>query len=159
MESNIIQTPVMIPSEVADFLGVSEKSLPFLMKKGLPSILGKGRFARFLTSSVKSWKSDNAELIRAVQSEKLKLAKQKHGYVYLFKCLHRYKIGSSRNPRKRMSTMQSPFPVEKLHLIRCSDMKASERALHRQFAAKRVHGEWFELNEKDVEYILTIKKL
>jgi len=28
-----------------------------------------------------------------------------------------------------------------------------EKEIHRRFQAKRVKGEWFELNEADVEYI------
>lgn len=80
------------------------------------------------------------------------------GYVYLIKDVSmtgHYKIGKTRNPHDRLSTfgVKLPFEIETVCLIRCDRYHELESNLHRQFADKRVNGEWFNLSPEDVEYI------
>jgi hypothetical protein len=83
------------------------------------------------------------------------------GLVYLIKCEKMYKIGKTTNLPKRFTSLQtaSPYPLKLIHTIQCAELRNSERRFHQMFAAKRVRGEWFELSEEDVNYILNIKEL
>jgi prophage antirepressor-like protein len=60
------------------------------------------------------------------------------------------KIGKSKNPKIRESTLQAELPtVELLHVID----KDIEAYLHKKFASKRLRGEWFDLSQSDINYI------
>lgn len=80
------------------------------------------------------------------------------GYIYLIKLLDYYKIGRSKNVSKRLTTMsvKLPFDLELLHAFPANDMYEAEFHLHLQFADKRGKGEWFRLNNLDVEYIASL---
>lgn len=61
-----------------------------------------------------------------------------------------YKIGKSKKPRFLEKTLQSEKPtIEMLFVIN----KNIEKELHRRYSDKRVRGEWFRLEDKDVEYL------
>lgn len=78
------------------------------------------------------------------------------GYVYLIQSpTGAYKIGRTTNPKDRMKTfsVKLPFEVEYVCLIQTDDMYSLEQSLHKQFATKRVNGEWFQLEPNDVEHI------
>lgn len=80
----------------------------------------------------------------------------KHGFVYV---LHQigsdnYKIGHSIDPKKRLRRIiKLPFKVEFFIIIESDDMVALENELHDHFYQKRVNGEWFKLDDADLEYI------
>ena len=68
-----------------------------------------------------------------------------------------YKIGISNSPEYRERTLQSEkptiemiaskkFPIRKI-------AESIEKALHSAYSEKRLRGEWFELNDNDVEHI------
>lgn len=68
-----------------------------------------------------------------------------------------YKIGISNSPEYRERTLQSEkptiemiaskkFPIRKI-------AESIEKALHSTYSEKRLRGEWFELNDNDVEHI------
>jgi hypothetical protein len=62
-----------------------------------------------------------------------------------------HKIGRSRDPKARRSTVASEFgPVELVCAIAVADMGEAERLLHQAFDHKRLAGEWFDLAEDDV---------
>jgi predicted GIY-YIG superfamily endonuclease len=85
--------------------------------------------------------------------------KPQKGYVYLLRSISGYyKIGKAKNPERRMKTfgVQLPFEVEFEHVIRCDDMNAYEKELHRRHASKRINGEWFDLSPEDVADIKAI---
>lgn len=71
------------------------------------------------------------------------------------------KIGTSRDPARRLSTMNtgSPEPLELL--VKCRALPGMENRLHRIFAAGRLHGEWFDADTPGLaEFIeLQIRKI
>jgi hypothetical protein len=53
------------------------------------------------------------------------------------------KIGRSANPQARVEELQQGSPVQLRLLAVCRGGHRREAELHRQFAAQRLHGEWF----------------
>jgi len=87
---------------------------------------------------------------------KAKLKNPVTGFVYLLKADNGvYKIGASTTPNQRSKTLglQLPYETALMHTIETDDMYGLENELHRKFAKKRKRGEWFELDEADIEYI------
>lgn len=69
-----------------------------------------------------------------------------NGYIYFLKAeTGQYKIGKSKRPVKRASTLglQLPFKSEVIHLIAAEDYSAAEKLLHAQLKSYQVNGEWF----------------
>lgn len=71
-----------------------------------------------------------------------------------------YKIGISKNPDKRLKSLQTghPFPLQ-IHSARLTDIsetKYLERMIHQNLKFYRTKGEWFNIELKDaileVEY-------
>ena len=90
-----------------------------------------------------------------------KAPKSSKGFVYIIKCEQWYKIGKAKNVNSRLSGLQTgnPFPLELIHVIPCKDYNKAESYLHNIFANRRGLGEWFELNDNDIEKIKAIKTL
>lgn len=79
-----------------------------------------------------------------------RLAPEKFEFVYIMSAGDSAKVGRSRNPVKRMKTLQTGCPSEvKIHkLFCCRNGRTSgriERTMHRALKAKSLHsvGEWF----------------
>ena len=83
------------------------------------------------------------------------------GYVYILAGGGFHKIGKTINPEDRIRWFETklPFPVKLTHLIPCQNYGLAEKALHRKFAPRREHGEWFKLSESDLETIKQIKAM
>ena len=77
------------------------------------------------------------------------------GVVYVLKSAYGYKIGRTRNLPKRMQTfgVQLPFMYTIPFCVWFDDCHAAERRYHDAFASKRINGEWFDLEEADLELI------
>lgn len=81
-------------------------------------------------------------------------------YLYLMVDLTNnfYKIGISNNPSYREFTLQSEKPTIELlaskKFINRKLAKAFETALHTLYAAKRLRGEWFNLDKDDISQII-----
>jgi hypothetical protein len=77
------------------------------------------------------------------------------GYVYVIEDRGLYKIGRSRDPDDRVGFLgiKFPYPVKEIARLYTVDMRGAERLLHKEFAAKRLGGEWFELDAEDVGLI------
>jgi hypothetical protein len=67
-----------------------------------------------------------------------------------------HKIGISKEPKHRESTLQSekpsilliwssPVPIKNVNKI--------EAILHEKFSSKRIRGEWFDLSDDDIYFI------
>ncbi|MEK6243687.1 MAG: GIY-YIG nuclease family protein [Pseudomonadota bacterium] len=77
------------------------------------------------------------------------------GHVYVIKSPYGYKIGKSRRLRDRVQlfNVKLPFPIEVIVSGWCEDYTLEETELHGLFHAKRLEGEWFDLNESDLELL------
>lgn len=73
-------------------------------------------------------------------------------YVYIMKCANYYKIGHSKNPKNRRSTIQThnPLSVKICALYKSENAIQIEKDLHNRYSLKRTRGEWFELDETDL---------
>ena len=63
-----------------------------------------------------------------------------------------YKIGSSKNPEFRESTLQSEKPSIKIVKVWNKDI---EKHLHQKYYKNRKRGEWFDLTKVQIKYICT----
>lgn len=83
------------------------------------------------------------------------------GYVYLMHCGPYYKIGRSIDPDKRLEQLaiQLPYKPQLVHSIASNTPAWTEQFFHTYFATKRMNGEWFKLDEADVEYFCTFERL
>jgi len=108
-------------------------------------------------ASEKAWYEQmTADDIESLKASKQAKRKKVAGYVYILKAsTGHYKIGCTSNPknRKTMLDILLPFKVETVCIIATDDMYTFEANLHKDFAAQRVNGEWFDLDAEDVEYI------
>lgn len=77
------------------------------------------------------------------------------GYVYLLSSSDgSFKIGRTKNPDRRINDFRSHrLVVEYICLIETQNMIRLEADLHIKFKDKRIQGEWFDLDENDIEYI------
>ena len=77
------------------------------------------------------------------------------GYVYLIESENGlFKIGRSKDVWKRFSaiTLAVPVPITLRHVVPTINYIRAEEWLHEQFASKRHHGEWFQLDQDDLEW-------
>jgi nucleoside 2-deoxyribosyltransferase len=85
------------------------------------------------------------------------------GFIYLIRAdTGEYKIGRAKNVDQRLASFggaKHPFKWEVIHTIEVSDACAAERHLHRLYERRRVNGEWFVLNNEDVEFIKSIQRM
>lgn len=79
------------------------------------------------------------------------------GHVYVIRSPYGYKIGKTRTlrDRTRLFAVKLPFPIEIVMTGWFADYSVAERHLHRQFAGKRLEGEWFDLNDSDLKLLRT----
>ena len=73
-------------------------------------------------------------------------------YLYVIRCLDYYKIGYSKNPSKRLTSLQvsNPFDLQFLILHKCRDAKSIESQLHKQYEKLKIRGEWFALTHNEI---------
>jgi hypothetical protein len=78
---------------------------------------------------------------------------QIQGYVYLMKSGQFYKIGKSKSPDRRRSeiALLLPHDTNTLHVIATDDPDGIEQYWHQRFKDKRHRGEFFRLNNADVQ--------
>jgi len=79
------------------------------------------------------------------------------GYVYLIRATgeNLYKIGKSTNPEKRIQSIIGGLPMkaEAIHVAWFEDHSYAEQMFHDTFSKTRENGEWFILEDEDVEFI------
>jgi len=78
---------------------------------------------------------------------------KKAGYIYLLESGGLYKIGRTANFQRRMVTYktESPLPVKVISSFHTSDTIEAEESLLEEFKEKRERGEWFALDDKDIQ--------
>ena len=103
----------------------------------------------------------NMEMMGSKLKEKPTKRVRKHGFVYLVREVNgdHHKIGRAKDVAKRVDifNVKLPFKVELSHVIESDDYIGCEEHLHRLYRKKRVDGEWFALDDGDVEFIRGIK--
>jgi len=68
--------------------------------------------------------------------------------IYVILSADLVKIGISRNPLKRLSSLRTGNGNKLALVAQCSGVLADERRLHRFFREERVEGEWFRLSPR-----------
>lgn len=81
-----------------------------------------------------------------------------YGYVYFLELNGFYKIGSSTNYDKRYRQLCTGMPIQPKieYVLKTMYYRQIEEALHRRFCTKRARGEWFNLDQADLDYIKTL---
>jgi hypothetical protein len=80
------------------------------------------------------------------------------GFIYVLRGANGWcKIGKTHSPAERIDSYSPklPFPVELAFIFISLDMHKAERLIHKHFAAKRSHGEWFVLSDEDLAWFKT----
>lgn len=77
------------------------------------------------------------------------------GVVYVLKSLYGYKVGRTRNVPVRMRAfgVHLPFLYTIPLCVWFEDCHVAERRFHEIFSDKRINGEWFDLDEDDIDRI------
>lgn len=97
------------------------------------------------------------------QPPTIELGLRNRGFIYILeqRDYRWYKIGKTKNLSKRLPLLdiQLPFPVTTLHTIATDNMVFAEAYLHKHFVAKRLNGEWFQLDQDDLQWLCAIERL
>lgn len=82
-------------------------------------------------------------------------SKDPTGYVYVLKSHGLYKIGKTKNPKQRIETINAlnAIPVKIILIKTVINFTAAETRIHSLFQDKHVRGEWFRLDESDLDLI------
>jgi hypothetical protein len=143
----------LAPSKIDDRLMECFNHSSRIWLRALRSIVARARFEFF------SNHQRHLEVIQYLCSKNNNYTQrpQKKRFVYLMRHSNGLiKIGFSSNPRQREVTLQAEDPM--LSMIDCfpAGMDVEQR-LHQIFADLRVRGEWFRLEDRHVDWILTLK--
>ena len=82
------------------------------------------------------------------------------GYIYLMKAENGYyKIGRSKDVPARLKQLNREFPIkiEVVHQFWATDYISREKDLHFLFKDQQQEGEWFALDQGDIETIMELK--
>lgn len=85
---------------------------------------------------------------------------RKQGHVYLaYSDTGHHKIGISKEPEGRIKVFdtQMPVSVSIVHSFPADNARKAEEKLHTRFSDKHHNGEWFLLDDSDVNYIRSIR--
>ncbi|NMY43493.1 GIY-YIG nuclease family protein [Pseudomonas sp. WS 5013] len=79
----------------------------------------------------------------------------KAGVVYVLKSAYGYKVGRTRSVPNRMRAfgVHLPFVYTIPLCVWFDDCHMAEHRYHEMFADKRINGEWFDLDEQDIQQI------
>jgi len=79
------------------------------------------------------------------------------GYLYVVKAcdMDLYKVGIATSADARLENLRigSPVPLELVRSVHCDDPRWAERFLHGQLNQYRSHGEWFSLDDKQLDAV------
>lgn len=103
----------------------------------------------------------NSVFPKSTQNKTIKEATLLIGEVYLFKSGRYFKIGKSKDTVRRGSELriQLPETSKLIHSIKTDDPSGIEAYWHKRFEAKRMQGEWFDLNTADVKAFKRWRKI
>lgn len=90
---------------------------------------------------------------------KTKKENKKYGYVYVFKCENKYKVGYTKNIEQRMNQLDvRPFKLELMFKAYSENAYDIEHETHNRLSEYSVANEWFE-NVSETFITDTIKKV
>lgn len=80
---------------------------------------------------------------------------KKVGYIYVIRSASLYKIGRSKRKDCRISRYrtENPNEIEPIMIVKVDDYIHIEAVVLSMFPEKQHHGEWFSLEEKDIDII------
>lgn len=96
---------------------------------------------------------------RRAERETKKDRRMVHGHVYILKAENGlYKIGKAKNLTQRVTDLgiKIPMSIELVGSFETDDYTAAELSLHEKYKEKRGVGEWFCLNETDIEELMSM---
>ena len=146
-------------NENIKFFGGSWSELPSIkiidsMIEKLNKIKNKGNnfindhnenIKRFDLSDIKKDKENEDESPRSFWS----------GYIYIIKSGNLYKIGKSKDPKNRIKAIKISNPqLETIIYEKVFNYNTIEKHLHNSYKSRRRQGEWFELNNIDINNII-----
>lgn len=104
---------------------------------------------------------------KKMEQKEVKYEVKRDGFVYFLTADNGLtKIGRTKNLDSRIHhfTTKLPYELEETLILKTDDAPLLESEIHGLFADKRIRGEWFDLNDKDIDFIkrkyatLVIKK-
>lgn len=97
-----------------------------------------------------------------IKTKNKKVKQSNPGFIYIIRAEDSsiYKIGKTKDMTKRMYQFdkQYPFNIELYTYFKSNDISNDEKSLHKQFEDKKQKGEWFQLDEYDLEIIKNFKQ-
>lgn len=89
---------------------------------------------------------------KSEENEKKYVIKNNNGYIYIIKERY-YKIGRTKRFPERPFQVQTELPhkSEIIYYCEVNNYNDVEKQLHKRFKTKKMNGEWFNLDEKDIE--------
>ncbi len=99
--------------------------------------------------------------IRNSQDGRLPSLDVQAGFIYLMQWEDEYKIGKAVDVERRQKRLARELDrdITELHRIFSTDYTRAESDLHRKYADKRIHGEWFALDDDDVAWLMSVDRL
>jgi DNA-binding Lrp family transcriptional regulator len=147
--------------KIADTIGISNEKVKDAIKKLIEiGIVYYYRNGFCVSQSMMDF-DNGVHLINFIEQGISELVKNKNrdtkNFTYVMKDEYTalYKIGRSNNPDFREKTLLSQCPNIKL-LFSFLSSYAIEKELHEKFKNKRQRGEWFMLDNNDLDYIKEI---
>ncbi len=141
---------------------LKEGSIRRSLTKLIETELIKKKVFRTLTKTTCKYLVNTDIILNKVKAEKdnnqSKLKQSKIGFIYIFKCNKFYKIGKSKNPTKRLRSIQAsiPYKLEIILKTKVNDCDKTEKIIHKLFKNKIITGEWFKLTQSDITKIKLI---
>jgi hypothetical protein len=119
------------------------------------------------SSNTKKWNEELyskyfPEFSKSLNKEEINKSKEKRlpvkGTIYILKCnrTNLYKIGlTSRSVFDRLKVLKTANPdiVMYNYYENIKDIYLEEKLMHKKFNKKRIDGEWFDLNKKDLKHL------
>ena len=127
--------------------------------------LSIGQVLSGITGNINNLLDTSKNILWRPEHQKLLLHNGPHyGFVYVIKLgdTGYYKIGRSNNPDRRIWKEITPIlPIEPeiICIVETRDMIKLEKELHERYSDKRANGEWFLLDDEDIEQIRGLKSV
>ena len=151
---------------LSSVVGIATSDLLQIKQGGTPQDRGTWghpsvaiEFGRWLSPEFGIWCNIHLHSIDFTDNFYTSPTKLNSGFVYLAMTPNGWcKIGMSKQPYRRMSSLQTgtPLEVKLIHRVFTFDMVELEKALHEYYAAYWMRGEWFDLPDECIREFPTI---